>query len=139
MAGSLRARKFGQHYYLVAKMSDNTERIISMNGGVFPLGVANDEKDFAAAFEFDPSPLESGTTKEPDKALLPTLEDASEINPSELKALSAEFQFTYYEWFEEDQAATWSTSIFAEGVNIAGKDNLLAANEETPLVITIEA
>lgn len=118
-------------------MEDDTERIISMNGGVFPLGVDEGGSGRGAAFEFVPSPLVAGKTQEPDKSLLPVLEDASETNPSTLKILPAEFQFTSYEWSEEDQEAYWTANIFAEGVNLEGSDALVSVGSETPIEIAV--
>lgn len=116
-------------------MSDGTQRIISMNGGVFPFGESSGQTPESFTFEFVPSTTEFGTTTEPNKAVLPTLEEAVEVNPSELKAVEGYFDFTSWEYYEPQNKFDWNATLYVDGVKVGTDDVMVYAGQTTPLEI----
>ena len=112
-------------------MSDGTKRLVVTSRGV-PTGTYNSVQQ-TVEFELSPAPTPFGTTVEQP----PTVPfDFAEYNGVAenypFEPILAELLFTSYVYYEEDESANWSASLFANDVNLTvGTDWVISGDEST--------
>jgi hypothetical protein len=97
-------------------MSDGTKRLVATSRGV-PIGTFDGSENVDVFL--DPSPTPYGTTEEqPPSVPFDFAEYNGIASNYPFEPILAELLFTSYEYDEEVGLATWSASLFANGVNL---------------------
>lgn len=114
--GSIRGYVSDYPAVLVCEMSDGTKRLVVTSRGV-PTGTYDGSAN--VDMFLDPSPTPFGTTVEQPPSVpfdFYNYEGVADDYPFE--PILAELLFTSYEYDHEVGLATWSASLFANGVNL---------------------
>lgn len=111
VAGSLSAVVINGVSYMVVRMTDDSLRVVSVDG-IFPVG---DDFDMSADFRFI---TDDGYTPEPPENVPCIWDNYKTEIPSGYSSIEGHLVFVDYDWSEEDEAATWSCDIISNDVRL---------------------